>query len=65
MFIIKALITGAVWFSFVLRGQVKKQRLSAIIFIITVVADVSGIKIEGENKWKTLIENASMKSLSA
>jgi hypothetical protein len=23
-------------------------------------AEASGIKIEGENKWKTLIENASM-----
>ena len=25
-------------------------------------ADVSGIKIEGENKWETLIENASYRT---
>ena len=24
-------------------------------------SEVAGIKIEGDNKWKTLIENASMK----
>jgi len=27
-------------------------------------ADLAGIKVEGENKWNTLIENASLNNIS-